>query len=210
MTDPLEGEKKLKLMADSIRVAIERFKTDCRRTVDGEYKLAKDALRAVLDTSRKQWVDRMATVSAAISAGASNNDYFVERLRHDMLSPEAVMEEFERFLADYPQKTCGSNALSVDLDKEIIEIEPDTDDEDDNDTGGGVETESVIQDAGEDDGQDVEADGGQDADEGDGQDAEADGGQDAADGSGQNTDTDTGGSVATRRATQASRQRTTR
>jgi hypothetical protein len=196
MTDPPNGETLIKAIVDNIQVATETY---CRRVVDDEYELAEDALRAGLDTLRKQFTDRMATASTAISAGAPNNDY-VERLRHDMLSPEAVMEGFERCLANYPQNTFPSNAPSVVLDTDVIEIPSDTDEDDgDGDDGGSAETVFVIQNAGEDDGQDAEADGGQDA-ETDSRDA-------AEDGNGQQKDTDTGNSVgATRRATQASWQ----
>ena len=212
MADPPNGETLIQTIVDDIRVVTE---TRCRRAVDDEYKLAEDAVQAGLDTLRKQFTDRMATTSTVISAAAPNNDY-VERLRHDMLSPEAVMRGFLRCLANHPQMTCPSNAPSVVLDNDAIEIPSDTD-EDDGGAGGDAEIEPVIQDAGEDDGQDAELGNGQDAEDGGEQDAEADGGQDAEtesrenaeDGSGQHTDTDTGNSTATSRAiTQASRQRT--
>jgi hypothetical protein len=204
MTDPPNGETLIKAIVNNIRVATE---THCHRVVEDEYELAENAVRAGIDTLREQFADRMATTSAAISAAAPNNAY-VERLRHDVLSPEAVMECFERCLANHPQNTYPSNVPSVVLDEDVIEIPSDTD-EDDSGTGGGAETEPVIQDAGEDDGQDAEPNNGQDAEEGGGQDGEAGSRENAEDGGGQHADADTGNSVATRGATQASRQRTT-
>jgi hypothetical protein len=227
MTDPPNGETLIKAIVNNIRVATE---THCHRVVEDEYELAENAVRAGIDTLREQFADRMATTSAAISAAAPNNAY-VERLRHDVLSPEAVMECFERCLANHPQNTYPSNVPSVVLDEDVIEIPSDTDEDDsgtgggaetepviqdageddgqDAGTGGGAETEPVIQDAGEDDGQDAEPNNGQDAEEGGGQDGEAGSRENAEDGGGQHADADTGNSVATRGATQASRQRTT-